>query len=341
MADDRYRQRERRTEEMAQELQDLEEEAEEREEQTWSLWLDLQEVPARCQTWCGFTPQRFLELYALLEDVLQGHTGRGRRGTMSRHDRLLLLLVYLKHYETWDKLGASFSISKAQAKRLVSEVAEAALPLLWRRYVEGLDLDEPQPYPEFPQAVCLMDVTFQPCWTPAGLYDERKRFFSGKHKMYGLKSQCLHDLRGQVVHCVTGVPGAVHDVSIAQQNIEVLRQALRPGDPPVDVEGDEDMEPPQPEVMVDSGYQGLQHLVPCILPFKRRRGQALTPQQMQHNRRVARRRILVENYYGRLKQRHRIMCDKYRGERGDYALYFRLCVALTNFHVSFAPLRQE
>jgi hypothetical protein len=42
-----------------------------------------------------------------------------------------------------------------------------------------------------------------------------------------------------------------------------------------------------------------------------------------------------------IRRGHRIMTDKYRGERGAYEMFFKLCVALTNFHAIKHPLRAE
>lgn len=71
-----------------------------------------------------------------------------------------------------------------------------------------------------------MDVTFQSIWTPLGTYEERKRYYSGKHKQYGLKSQCIHDRTGKLIHCISGIPGSVHDLTIARESIEVVRYIL-------------------------------------------------------------------------------------------------------------------
>lgn len=61
-----------------------------------------------------------------------------------------------------------------------------------------------------------MDTTIQEIWTPLGTYEERKRFYSGKHKLYRLKTQTLHLRNGLLVACWPGVSGAVHDLTIAR-----------------------------------------------------------------------------------------------------------------------------
>jgi hypothetical protein len=346
---ERYRARAAQTEAMAVAAEEAEDDAgsEEGEGDDNSLWGTCVGDVDRCRTLCGFTPAEFLELYAEVEDRLEENVGRGKRSKITKHDRLLMLLVFLKHYETNARLAQTFGISKGHVQKCITGTAETVLPTLWRCYIETLDIDEPERYDEFAGVVAMMDVTVQPIWTPEGSYDEKKRYFSGKHKMYVLKSQCLHDRRGLVLSVVAAIPGAVHDVTIAQRSIAEIRRVVRPMEPrdndedPVDVEDDVDDQEDGRLLMVDSGYQGLQHLLPCVLPYKKRPGRELTAPQKQHNRRMARRRVLVENYYGRLKRRYRIMTDKYRGERGAYEMFFKICVSLTNFHVIKHPLRTE
>lgn len=79
-------------------------------------------------------------------------------------------------------------------------------PLLYSHFVENTEASVPDADDDFPDACYVMDVTFQSIWTPLGTFEERKRFYSGKHKQYGLKSQCIHDRTGKLVHCISGIP---------------------------------------------------------------------------------------------------------------------------------------
>ena len=93
---------------------------------------------------------------------------------------------------------------------------------------------------------------------------------------------------------------------------------------------------PQWSLLVDSGYQGLQRLLPAILPYKKRPRRELTRPERDHNRRLARHRVVCEHFYGRLKSKWRILTTKYRNGRDDYEIIFKLCAALTNFASSSA-----
>lgn len=83
--------------------------------------------------------------------------------------------------------------------------------------------------------------------------------------------------------------------------------------------------------LVDSGYQGLQRLVPVVLPQKHRPGRELNRDQRHHNRLLAQHRVVCEHFYGRLKAKWRIMATKYRNSGDNYNTVFKLCAALINY----------
>lgn len=282
----------------------------------------------RCFTLTGYTCEQFLGIYELCEDDIPINFGRGRRSQLGRHDRLLMVLCYLKHYETKDKLALTFGVSKTQVHRNLAATIFAITPVIYQRYVVNVgEVIEPDEVPDdLPRSPFVMDATLQEIWTPTGTYNERKRYYSGKHQRYGLKTQTLHNRRGFVLHCVPGIPGATHDLTIIRHNIDEIRDYL-------DDSGDE-----PDSILVDSGYKGLERLVPTVGPFKKPPRGDLTAEQRAFNRMLAGQRIVCERWYGRLKTRHRIMAAKYRCDRDSYEVYFKLCAALTNYTLLYNPL---
>jgi hypothetical protein len=331
-----YQEREEHTAAMAeQQLEDQEEldEAEENEDPVRLCWDNVNGDDARCRVLTGFTCDEFLELLELCEQAIPMNIGRGKHGKWTASDKFLILLCYVKHYETQDKLGETFHTSKPQINRIVSTTAAAVTPILYTHYVTNVrdllpaDIDDDG---EFGNAKFVMDATIQEIWTPLGTFEERKRFFSGKHKLYGLKSLTLHNRIGVLLASWSGVPGAVHDLTIARDHVEEIEEFL-------EKEEAED-EDETWAVLVDSGFVGLEHNINAMHPYKRTAGHDLTIAQRNYNRRLAGQRVICERWYGRLKTRSRIMATKYRNDRDEYELYFKLCAALTNFHVIANPL---
>ena len=347
---ERYQKREEQTEAMAEEvldeLQRLDEE-EENEDTLRGCWSNVCADVDRCKVLCGYIPTEFEALYEVSEEHIPENIGRGMRGKVSKKDKLLVVLCYVKHYETIAKMADTFSMSKSNLQRILSVTINAIMPILYDHFVVGIKefLDEEsEDEPDvFPNAKYVMDATVQPIWTPTGTFDEKKRYYSGKHKAYVLKSQCLHDRKGYVVHCVPGVLGAVHDLTVARQSLNDVSRSflaltcqlktffIRNEDEDYDENNTWD-------VLVDSGYQGFQHVAPAILPYKKKSGRRLTQRQVRFNRSLASERVICERFYGRLKGRCRIMTSKYRNSREEYSTAFKLCVALTNFHLANHPL---
>ena len=105
-------------------------------------------------------------------------------------------------------------------------------------------------------------------------------------------------------------------------------------------EEDEDA-PDTWSLMGDKGFQGAQHRMKIVLPHKKPRNRQLTPAQNRVNNNIAGVRVIVENFYGRMVQKFRIMDIRYAYDKQVYPLLFQLCVSLTNFDLNVNPLRRN
>ncbi|KAF0710107.1 hypothetical protein AaE_012646, partial [Aphanomyces astaci] len=89
-------------------------------------------------------------------------------------------------------------------------------------------------------------------------------------------------------------------------------------------------------LLADKGYQGLYCHMRAITPAKRPAGGLLPVSEMPANDRIASDRVVVEIFFGRLKTLWTIMSESYSWKRDHF---FQTCVALTNVHIPFLPLR--
>ena len=88
----------------------------------------------------------------------------------------------------------------------------------------------------------------------------------------------------------------------------------------------------KPVVLGDLGYLGLANDYPqSIIPHKRPKNGDLTEQQKSDNHVHSKHRIIVENYFGRMKTLWSIMHQVYRLDLSTYDRVFDLWAALTNF----------
>ena len=87
-------------------------------------------------------------------------------------------------------------------------------------------------------------------------------------------------------------------------------------------------------VLADAGYQGLAELHEnCQTPFKKSKHHPLTKRQTQRNKALARKRILIEHVFRKLKV-FRILSERYRNRRKRFALRFNLIAAIYNLELN-------
>ena len=290
-------------------------------------WNSIKGDDKRCLVLTGFSVIQFIELLTLCESSIPTNIGRGKQSKFTQADKFLVVLCYVKHYETQAKLGDNFGVSKAQINRIIAVVVPIITSILYLKYVVDLEVDLPE-YEAFPDARFVIDVTIQKIWRPLGTFQERKQFYSGKHKIYGLKSLTLHYRNGSLVACWAGTPGAVHDVVIANEHYQEIKRLIE----------EEERMREESKIFADKGFLGCEGNLPVLIPYKKKPNRELTPAQVEQNKALSSHRVICERWYGRLKGLFRIIAAEYHNDRDDYPLFFRLCSALTNYHILKHPL---
>jgi hypothetical protein len=91
---------------------------------------------------------------------------------------------------------------------------------------------------------------------------------------------------------------------------------------------------PEQLCLADKGYQGLTklHSNSCT-PTKKSRKTKLNNSERQHNRLLARLRVVAEHVNRRLKI-FRILAERYRNRRKRFSLRFNLIAAILNFELA-------
>ncbi|KAE8889088.1 hypothetical protein PF004_g3942 [Phytophthora fragariae] len=154
----------------------------------------------------------------------------------------------------------------------------------------------------FPCARYATDVTFQQANRPVGNHNEAIAYFRVS------------------TTCAKKLPGEVH---LADEG--PMRGTY----------------PNEWAVLTEKGYQGLGADFRAIHPKRHQRMQPSSLEDMRQNDNISHDRVIVENYFGRLKTLWSVCADKWRWDEKSCDLFFRTCVALTNAHVRLRPLRAE
>ena len=93
---------------------------------------------------------------------------------------------------------------------------------------------------------------------------------------------------------------------------------------------------PEQLCLADRGYQGLVRRHPnSWTPTKQPRKGKLDKAERQHNRNLARLRVIAEHVNRKLKI-FRILAERYRNRRKRFGLRFNLIAALINFELALS-----
>ena len=143
---------------------------------------------------------------------------------------------------------------------------------------------------------------------------KQRTYYSGKKKRHTLKAQVVvNQANGQII-CTAFGQGRVHDFRLFKEHrIPMLPEQL---------------------CLADRGYQGLAklHSSSCT-PTKKPRQARLDKSERQHNRLLARFRVVAEHVNRKLKV-FRILAERYRNRRRRFGLRFNLIAAILNFELA-------
>jgi hypothetical protein len=300
----------------------------------------LRPRPAAFRSLTGLTGDQFDHLYQevaahfdaaeaarLARPKRRRARGAGRKFSRPLADRLLMALVWLRVYPTYEVLGVLFGFNKSTICRRL----QFMLPLL--REITSADLKWPDEHQrkrdlgdilrDFPDLEVLVDATEQRIRRPKSTPEQntQQAYYSGKKKKHALKTQIAIAPDGRILEVSASVPGATSDLTL-----------LRETKTPARVSGG---------LMCDAGYQGLANDYPDQLLYQAHRasrGHPLTETQREENRRLSHYRIKIEHVLAQLKV-FQVLAQVYRHRREAYNGYFRLVAALTNRRLGFLPLQ--
>jgi hypothetical protein len=146
---------------------------------------------------------------------------------------------------------------------------------------------------------------------------KQKHFYSGKKKRHTIKSQLVVDPKGKKIICTSFSNGKRHDFRLFKESKTHVR--------------------PETEIIVDTGYQGLQKIhLKTRIPKKKSKKNPLTQADKESNQALASDRVFNENVIALIK-RFKIIGDRYRNRRKRFGLRFNLISGIYNFE-TIAPI---
>jgi hypothetical protein len=248
------------------------------------------------------------EFDELVQDVLPGYAaaeekrlsrpdrkraiGGGPDFELEAQDQILLTVVWLRKYPTYEVLGYLFGTSDTTVGRYISRV----LPLLEVAGRDTMRLPDPgrkrrrhlaDLLKETPELAVIID-TFEQAVQRPQKRAEADRYYSGKKRRHTLKGQVAVDEdSGQIVDVAASTYGPTADLTLLEQS--GLLERLPPG----------------VGAIADLAYIGIEALHPTGLaatPRRKPRGQPRPVEDVTFNTAFSRRRIKVEHTIGRVRR---------------------------------------
>jgi DDE superfamily endonuclease len=302
--------------------------------------------PAAFVSCTGLTPKEFRALADAFAPHYRRHraaTDTTRRGRAPRrrahgagrpyaHDlrgRLLLALVWLKVYPTYEVLGLLFALDKGNARRNVLDILEALDSF------DDFPFDRPDPdrrprrsvaevMADFPDVRLVVDSKEQRVQRPGGPHARQKPFDSGKKRAHTLKTQLAVSPSGRIESVSPSVVGSVNDVRLLRETGLLGRLA----------DGE--------VAMADKGYEGAdkgERAGVLARPKKDRKKNPCTEADKARNRVIARYRVVVEHVIAQLN-RFTVLRQVWRGKRVQrHGQVVRVVAVLVNRRTHAQPLK--
>src|SRR5579863_387890 len=286
---------------------------------------NLQRLPkSRVKSLFGLTPSALGELLASVLPVLVDRrrqqqakrpdrkraVGGGRTRGLAPAQEVLMTLVYLRHNVSHEVVGALFGVSADTSENTFHEVVAVLRDVCpanrfdaEKRWKKG----EPTWEPSQKDHV-LIDTFETPVRRPS-LDDAQRRVYSGKKKRHTLKTQVVTDVSGEIQDIDAGHRGPTSDKKVYEHsNVQQqFAQAKKQG---------------------DLAYQGVPGM---IVPHKKPKGGALTPEQKEENRALSSVRVHVEHGIRRIKG-WRIVREDYRLALGLFPMIASTVVGLVQLN---------
>jgi len=262
----------------------------------------------------------------------QRQLGAGPTFTHDLQTRLLMALIWLRIYPTFEVLGFLFSLNKTNVHASVADMLASLETLadfpFERPPAERKKLRSVAAVMDaFPEVRLVIDAKEQRIQRPKSSKedDRQKPYYSGKKKGHTLKTQIGVTPEGRIGAVSASVPGgATHDLTLLRQTRLV-----------------EQLDPDDEAAMLDKGYVGICTDYPhhrLYLPFKARRNHPLTEEEKAYNRHLSSYRIVVEHTNAQLNQ-FQALAQLYRHARAGHTRVVRAVAVLVDRRIRERPLK--
>ena len=232
-------------------------------------------------------------------------------------NRILLVFIWLRKYQTLSELSTLFLVSPSVIQRNIALI----VPILSQYFLNYIRWPTDEEWRRkigqwnsFPEAVAIIDGTLHEVYRP--MTDPQELYYSGRVKYHCFSTQIIVDNTGHIVFVQCGFLGHQNDAGQWQH----IAPPIGPGMP--------NSLPDNTYILADRGYPNEE---PLLTPWRRQRLNG-HPDRRFFNQELASCRQIVEHSIARFKE-YRIISTLYRHRREDAQRVMELCAALAERHI--------
>ncbi|KAJ4454212.1 hypothetical protein PAPYR_11126 [Paratrimastix pyriformis] len=242
----------------------------------------------------------------------------------------LLFLTYCRDYPTRRRLGITFDVSASTATSEITrflEAMEGHFPLDWNRRREAGSCGG-----MLASCWSLIDSTSFRIEKPGR---DQALFFSGHHHTHEMKYEVVTNLAGRVVYLSPPFAGSSHDMAIYRATQEQVC-CVRVFPSPLTTGGVQLVLAPGELMLGDRAYLGAAAAAKVACGYR----EPVTREERRLNEEIVRQRILIENTFGRIKSKWRILRDRWRHSLGRlHPRVLRTLIKIHNLDLDLHPMR--
>lgn len=279
----------------------------------------------------GFPRLQFEALFNLIEEYLpRNEQEKGRPTVIDERSKFFIFLYWLRTARPYTEIAYWFGIKKSTCERLIKRytlISEKVYNkfIIWKS-PEELSRDPQNCFKHFADTYYCIDSTSSEIYRP--LKEGQQQFYSGKSKEHCLKAQTIHDVYGKCLD-IAFDKGVVHDKKLFELSNVAEKLRYQPPN-----------ENKYANILADSGYQGIQDILQTAAIFPYKAVRSLNDFQKRLNKNLSSDRVIVENFYGRLKGLFPSMGHiKWKNRVKQWRYAFIWAASITNFDITFRPMR--
>jgi len=241
------------------------------------------------------------EIKRLKRENRKRKQGGGRQKQLDLANQLLMLLMYYRLYVSQEFLGLIFSLHNCNVSRQINYL-EPILAKIFKIPIRKIQLEE-ENLTEEELVEIFVDATEQQIRRPKR---KQKKYYSGKKKKHTIKNQLVVTVKGKILSVSPSTAGSKHDKRLHDETKLIYGKNVRP--------------------ISDLGYFGTGGMT---MPIKKSKLKKLTIEDKKFNKKLSRKRIIVEHTIGKMKF-FQILSQRYRNDLSKHSLVFKNVAGLHN-----------